>query len=144
MQLIQVGVIHSPFKFSNVPYQGRITKEICEIEIFEEYADGLKDLETFSHIYLIFWLHKARKNRPVIHPTRWGSEPRGVFATRSPFHPNPIGLTIVELIGINKNILKIRGCDAIDGTPLIDIKPYVPNFDSIKNASSGWLEKKVK
>ncbi|MFX0134912.1 MAG: tRNA (N6-threonylcarbamoyladenosine(37)-N6)-methyltransferase TrmO, partial [Candidatus Hodarchaeota archaeon] len=100
------------------------------------------DIESFSHIILIYYFHKHKPNMPLIHPTRWGPELRGVFATRSPFHPNPIGLTVVELIEKDKNILKIRGCDAIDGTPLIDIKPYVSKFDCIKNATNGWLEKK--
>ncbi|MFX1449301.1 MAG: tRNA (N6-threonylcarbamoyladenosine(37)-N6)-methyltransferase TrmO [Promethearchaeota archaeon] len=142
MNLKPIGVIHSQFSFSNVPYQGRISDKICEVQIFDEYSEGLKDIETFSHIILIFYLHKHRQNLPLIHPTRWGPEPRGVFATRSPFHPNPIGVTVVELIERNKNVLKIKGCDAIDGTPLIDIKPYVPKFDCIENASNGWLKQK--
>ena len=142
MKLVQIGIIHSPFNFSNVPYQGRISNEICKVEIFKEYADGLKDIETFSHIILIFLLHKHLENMRLIHPTRWGPELRGVFATRSMFHPNPIGITITELIERKENILIVRGCDAIDKTPLIDIKPYVPKFDSIKNASNGWLKEK--
>lgn len=144
MKLKKIGIIHSPFKFSNVPYQGIISEEICEIEIFEEFAAGLKDIETFSHLIIIFYLHKHREDLPLVHPTRWGPEPRGVFATRSPFHPNSIGITVSKLIERNKNILKVQGLDAIDGTPLIDIKPHVPEIDCIKYASSGWLKDKFK
>ncbi|MHA1385833.1 MAG: tRNA (N6-threonylcarbamoyladenosine(37)-N6)-methyltransferase TrmO [Candidatus Helarchaeota archaeon] len=143
MKFKQIGIIHSPYKLSNVPYQGIISHELCEVEIFDEFAAGLKDIEKFSHIILIFYLHKHRINLPLVHPTRWGPEPRGVFATRSPFHPNPIGLTVAQLIKRKNNILIIKGCDAIDRTPLIDIKPYVPKFDFIQNASSGWLEGKI-
>ena len=77
MELKQIGIIHSPFKsFANVPYQGRVSNKICEIEIFDEYAAGLKDIESFSHLIIIFYLHKHRENLPLIHPTRW-SPPAG-------------------------------------------------------------------
>ncbi|MHA1379567.1 MAG: tRNA (N6-threonylcarbamoyladenosine(37)-N6)-methyltransferase TrmO [Candidatus Helarchaeota archaeon] len=142
MKLEPIGVIHSPFKFINVPYQGKVSEEICEIEIIEKYAPGLKDIESFSHLIVIFYLHKHRGALPLVHPTRWGPEPRGVFATRSPFHPNSIGITVTKLIERKNNVLKVYGLDAIDGTPLIDIKPYVPEFDCFKNASSGWFKEK--
>ncbi len=143
MKLIQIGIIHSPFNLANVPYQGRVSKEICEVEVFSEYSAGLKDIETFSHVILIFYLHEHGEVLPLIHRTRWGPELRGVFATRSPFHPNPIGITVSELIEKKDNILEVRGCDAIDGTPLIDIKPYVAGIDCVENASSGWLGGKL-
>jgi len=134
-----IGIIHSPYKLiSDVPRRCR--KEISEIEIFEEYQQGLKDIEKFSHIHVFYWLHKSKGY--FLHvKTPWDDTPHGLFTTRSPHRPNPIAQSTVKLIERRGNILKVKELDAIDGTPLLDIKPYVKKFDIKKQAVSGWLEK---
>jgi formylmethanofuran dehydrogenase subunit E len=134
-----IGVINSPYKLvSEVPRRYR--KEISEIEIYEEYQQGLKDIEGFSHIHIFYWLNKTKEYSLYVN-TPWDEIPHGLFSTRSPNRPNPIAHTIVKLIEKDCNILKVKGLDAIDGTPLLDIKPYVKKFDMKKESISGWLEK---
>jgi len=134
-----IGVINSPYKIaSDVPRQFR--KEISKIEIYEEYQQGLKDIDGFSHIHIFYWLHKSKEYSLLVN-TPWDDIPHGLFSTRSPHRPNPIAHTIVKLIEKDCNILKVKGLDAIDGTPLIDIKPYIKKFDIKKGAVSGWLDK---
>ena len=134
-----IGIIHSPYKIaSDVPRQFR--KEISEIEIYEEYQQGLKDIDGFSHLHIFYWLHKSKKFSLYVN-TPWDDIPHGLFATRSPHRPNPIAYTIVKLIKKDINILKVKGLDAIDGTPIIDIKPYIKKFDMKTESISGWLEK---
>ena len=136
-----IGVIRSPYKdVSEAPYQGRFSNDVCEIEIFEEFEEGLKDVETCSHIIVLYWLDKAKRDVLRARPPHNGMI-HGVFATRSPHRPNPIGFAVVELVERMGRILKIRGLDAIDGTPVIDIKPYFPQIDCIPNARVGWFEK---
>jgi len=108
-------------------------------EIFPEFADGLRDLEGFSHIYVIYHLHQAGPARLVVKPFLQDIE-RGVFATRSPVRPNPIGLSIVELIRREGNILYLKGVDMLDGTPILDIKPYIAKFDRIETTRNGWQD----
>jgi formylmethanofuran dehydrogenase subunit E len=134
-----IGIVHSPYKnASDVPHKCK--KEISEIEIHKEYQEGLKDIEGFSHINVYYWLHKSKEYSLNV-KTPWDDTPHGLFTTRSPHRPNPIGHTIVELVNCQDNNLKVRGLDAIDGTPIIDIKPYVRKFDTRENVVSGWLEK---
>ncbi len=143
MKLTPIGVIHSPYKnLSECPRQSSRSELIAEIEVFKPYAEGLKDIEGFSHIILLYWLHKSRSYSLLVH-TPWDTEPHGLFATRSPNRPNPIGLSIVRLLSRAGNILRVRGIDAIEGTPLVDIKPFVPEFNATE-ASTGWLEGKIK
>jgi len=138
MELKPIGVLHSPYKDrKECPPQGR--EEICEIEIFDQYAEGLKDIDGFSHLILLYWLHSA-KGYSLLVKTPWDSEPHGVFATRSPNRPNPIGFSIVELIERDGNKLKVKGLDALEGTPLIDIKPYLPEIDAKANVRVGWVK----
>jgi formylmethanofuran dehydrogenase subunit E len=138
MELNPIGVIHSSYRDRReCPPQGR--EEICEIEIFEQYAEGLKDIDGFSHVILIYWLHKSKEFSLLV-KTPWDSVPHGVFATRSPDRPNPIGYSVVELIEINENGLKIKGLDALEGTPVIDIKPYLPEIDAKANVRVGWVK----
>jgi formylmethanofuran dehydrogenase subunit E len=138
MELKPIGVIHSPYKDrKECPPQGR--EEICEIEIFDQYAEGSKDIDGFSHLILLYWLHSA-KGYSLLVKTPWDSEPHGVFATRSPNRPNPIGFSIVELIERDGNKLKVKGLDALEGTPLIDIKPYLPEIDAKANVRVGWVK----
>lgn len=134
-----IGIIHSPYKLtSDVPSQYK--KETSEIEIYEEYKQGLKGIEDFSHIHVFYWLHKSKGYSLHVN-TPWDDVPHGLFTTRSPHRPNPIAHSIAKLIEREDNILKVRGLDAIDGAPVLDIKPYVKKFDIRERAVSGWLEK---
>lgn len=107
-----------------------------------DYRQGLADLEYFSHIYLIYQFHQSSGYQLSVTPFLDTKE-HGVFATRAPRRPNPIGLSIVELISVESNWLKIRGADVLDGTPLLDIKPYIQQFDHVENPKSGWMTASV-
>jgi len=135
-----IGLIRTPFKeLSLVPMQSIKARNIDGyIEIYPEYAEGLKDLEGFSHLIILFHMHKVKDFSLIVKP-EISSEMRGVFSTRSPKRPNPIGFTVVKLIKIESLIISIRGVDMLDSTPLIDIKPYIPESDSISKAKIGWL-----
>jgi len=109
-------------------------------EIFPEYADGLRDLEGFSPVCLLYHFHRSEPMRLIVKPFLQDVE-RGVFATRAPCRPNPIGLSIVELVGREDHVLHLNGLDVLDGTPLLDIKPFIPCFDRVDNPSGGWTEK---
>ena len=138
MKLKSIGLIHSPYKNrKDCPPQGR--EEICWIEVSEQYAEGLKDIDGFSHLILFYWLH-CSKDYSLLIKTPWDSEPHGVFATRSPNRPNALGFSVVELIERDRNKLKVKGLDALEGTPLIDIKPYLPEIDSKANVRMGWVK----
>ena len=139
-----IGVIHSSFKEpEGTPIQPTGAKGTSgTVEVFPEYAEGLKDVEGFSHIILIFHFHLSRRAPLKVKPYM-DNEMRGVFATRSPSRPNPIGISVVQLIGIEDNILHIQDVDIVDGTPLLDIKPHVPEFDMREAVRVGWLEKNV-
>jgi tRNA-Thr(GGU) m(6)t(6)A37 methyltransferase TsaA len=110
------------------------------VEVFEDFHQGLKDLDGFSHIILLYCFHRSHSFNLHVVPFM-DSEPRGLFATRSPMRPNPIGLSVVRLANIENGVLHIRNVDILDGTPLIDIKPYVPEFDAQVEVRTGWLEK---
>jgi len=110
-----------------------------QAEVFPEFAAGLRDLEGFSHIYLVYHMHKADRPRLTVKPFLQDVE-RGVFATRTPCRPNPIGLSIVKLLSREGNILHLEGVDILDGTPLLDIKPYTARFDRIEGTRSGWQD----
>lgn len=119
------------------------SEEISKIELVpnKNFDHGLKDIDGFSHIWLITWFDKNKTWKPLVRPPRGESIKRGVFATRSPHRPNPIGLTAVKLIKVEKNTIYIGSHDLIDSTPVFDIKPYIETVDSISNTSSGWVEK---
>lgn len=140
-----IGIIHSPFKEpKGVPIQPSAGRNIeGHVEVFPEYQAGLKDLEGFSHIILLYHFHLSEGYSPEVVPYM-DDELRGVFATRAPKRPNPIGISVVRLMKIEGNMLKIKDLDVLDGTPLLDIKPFVPEFgDRIQNVRTGWLEKRV-
>jgi tRNA-Thr(GGU) m(6)t(6)A37 methyltransferase TsaA len=138
MNLKQIGVIHSPYKTrAEAPFQGRHSNEICEVEVFDEFLPGLSDVGGITHLILLYWLDRADRTMLKAFPPYDGKE-HGVFATRSPNRPNPIGVGVVELLGVDGGRLKVRGLDAIEGSPLIDIKPYFSEVDSIPNATVGW------
>lgn len=143
LKLQPIGVIHSPFKERvEAPYQGYRSEEISQIEILKELEEGLKDIEGFSHIIIIFWFHKSQGYHLLVR-TPWDEILHGLFATRSPNRPCPLGLTVTELISRKGNTLEVRGLDAIDGTPLLDIKPYIPAIDEGSAIELGWLRDKL-
>jgi len=139
-----IGTIYSPFKEpKGTPIQSTAAKGIDgTVEIFQEYTGGLDNLEGFSHIILIYHFHLSKKSSLKVKPYM-DSKAHGVFAMRGPSRPNPIGISIVRLVRIEENILYIQDVDIIDGTPLLDIKPYVPEFDIRDVEKTGWLEKNV-
>jgi tRNA-Thr(GGU) m(6)t(6)A37 methyltransferase TsaA len=109
------------------------------IEVLPEFAPGLKDLDGFSHVHVITHLHRGAPGGLEVMPFL-DDTPRGVFATRSPRHPNPIGLSVVRLIAVEGATLEVAGVDLVDGTPVLDIKPYVPRFDVVDAERTGWLD----
>jgi len=134
-----IGVVHSPYKTTaDAPFQGN--DKISKIEISKEYKGGLKDIEGFTHLHVFYWLHKS-KGFSLIVTTPWDTISHGLFTTRSPHRPNPIGHAVVELVEQKDNILSVRGLDAIEWTPIIDIKPYIKKLDVKTDAISGWIEK---
>jgi len=139
-----IGFIHSPFKEAKkMPIQPTASKGIeGTIEINPEHKDGLKDLDGFSHIILLYHFHLSKGFSLEVIPFLDDTK-RGVFATRAPRRPNPIGLSIVRLVAVEENRLNIRNVDVVDGTPLLDIKPYVPEFDDQKAEKIGWLSDKI-
>ena len=143
LELTPIGIIHSPYKnMGDIPHQGYKSEELSQIEVFREFEEGLKDIEGFSHIIVIYWFHKSQGYHLLI-KTPWDDSLHGLFTTRSPHRPCPLGLTVVELVAREKNILKVKGLDAIDGTPLLDIKPYIPSIDEGSVVKLGWLEGKL-
>jgi tRNA-Thr(GGU) m(6)t(6)A37 methyltransferase TsaA len=142
LSLRPIGIIHSPYHYGmQAPYQGAGHEETCQVELFKEFEEGLKDIEGFSHIILIYYLHKSQGHHLLVR-TPWDIKPHGLFTTRSPNRPNPLGLSVVELIDRKGNILEVKGLDAIDGTPLLDIKPYIATGAKKSDIKVGWLEKK--
>ncbi|MCD6378911.1 tRNA (N6-threonylcarbamoyladenosine(37)-N6)-methyltransferase TrmO [bacterium] len=139
-----IGVIHSVFtKAKGTPIQPAAAGGAeGEVEVFKEYMRGLKDLDGFSHIILIFYFHKV-KGASLTGIPFMGKKERGIFAIRGPSRPNAIGISTVRLLGVSNNILHIRDVDILDGTPLLDIKPYVPSFDEKKKVRIGWLEDRI-
>jgi tRNA (adenine37-N6)-methyltransferase len=137
-----IGLIHSPFHdLSGMPIQpSEEASAPGTVEIFPEFVDGLKDLGGFSHVILLYYFHQVSGMKLTVTPFL-DSEPRGIFATRAPSRPNPIGLSVVKLLGIEGKMLRVENLDILDGTPLLDIKPYVPEFDHRLDARLGWLEK---
>ncbi len=135
-----IGTIHSPFtSLADMPVQPKGAAEKTGTVIIDRcYQEGLRDLEGFSHIYLIYHFHKASRTKLSVTPFL-DTTSRGVFATRSPLRPNHIGLSVVELVAREENVLTIKGLDILDGTPLLDIKPYIEAFDAVEKSRSGWF-----
>jgi len=136
-----IGTIHSPFtELEGMPVQpSGAAGTLGTVEIFPEYREGLKDLGGFSHIILLYHFHRSRGFDLQVIPFM-DTEPRGLFATRAPKRPNPLGLSVVKLVSIEGGTLHIENVDIVDGTPLLDIKPYVPKFDGPVAAHAGWYE----
>lgn len=138
--LKSIGIIHTPFKEpAGTPIQPSAGRGVeGSVEVFPEYAEGLKDLEGFSHITIAFHFHLS-KGRPLKVVPYMDVVERGVFATRAPARPNPIGISTVRLVGVEGPLLRIMDVDMVDGSPLLDIKPHVPMFDERDGVRIGWL-----
>ena len=135
-----IGVIHSPFtKPDDTPIQAARSHAGGTLEVYPDFADGLEDIEGFSHIHLLYAFHQSSGYTLSVKPFLDDQE-HGVFATRHPRRPNPIGMSIVRLVSRRGNLLTVEGVDMLDGTPLLDIKPYVPEFDVCSNVRTGWYE----
>ncbi|MCU0787966.1 MAG: tRNA (N6-threonylcarbamoyladenosine(37)-N6)-methyltransferase TrmO [Verrucomicrobia bacterium] len=134
-----IGLIHSPHRQAEgTPIQPRWALGIeGRVNVFPEFAPGLRDLEGFERIWLIFWCDRACAARLEVIPYR-DSQTRGLFATRAPSRPNPIGLSSVRLLAVEGPVLRVADLDVLDGTPLLDIKPYVPDFDVYPVERTGW------
>jgi len=156
-----IGTIHTPYKtLPECPRQGTHSDVVCEIKVFAEFEPGLTDIDGFSHLIILYWFHSHTKSKisrefqisdleqsedySMMVQTPWDTKPHGLFTTRSPRRPNPIGVSVVKLLARVDNALKVKGVDVVDGTPLIDIKPYVPAFDGVDDVKIGWIEEKIK
>jgi tRNA-Thr(GGU) m(6)t(6)A37 methyltransferase TsaA len=144
MELVPIGMIHTPFQSrSETPIQPFRSKAIGKVEVFDKYAEGLSDVEGFSHLILLYVFHKSGDSQLKVKPFL-DDCPRGLFATRYPARPNPIGLSVVKLLRREGNVLYTEGIDVLDGTPLLDIKPYIPEFEPDGPFRIGWLKGKIK
>ncbi|MGA2505401.1 MAG: tRNA (N6-threonylcarbamoyladenosine(37)-N6)-methyltransferase TrmO [Anaerolineales bacterium] len=139
-----IGIIHSPFTDkSQTPIQASRSEAAGFVEIYPEFAEGLQDLEGFSHIILLYFFHESSEYSLLVKPFL-DDQLRGLFATRYPARPNQIGLSVVRLISQIGSVLEVEGVDTLDGTPLLDIKPYVADFDLRTGTRSGWYETRNK
>lgn len=139
LQLIPIGLVHSPYRQAlGTPIQPRWAHGVeGTIEVLPEFAPGLRDLDGFERIWLLCWFDRAKPARLEVIPYR-DTQTRGVFATRAPSRPNPIGLSCVRLLSIEGSRLRVADLDILDGTPLLDIKPYVPDCDVFPAGRIGW------
>lgn len=145
LEIRPIGIVRSPFtEKMQAPRQPGTTQAAAgTVQLLpgNDFEHALEDLSTFRYIWILFWFDRAEGWRPKVLPPR-SEKRRGVFATRSPHRPNPIGMSLVELTGIQGLVLSVQGLDLLDGTPVIDIKPYIPYADSRADADHGWLEEK--
>jgi tRNA-Thr(GGU) m(6)t(6)A37 methyltransferase TsaA len=140
VNLRPIGVIHTPYQqAAGTPVQGAMAAGVAgTVEVSPDYAAGLRDLAGFERIWLVYWFDRANPAEMVVTPYL-DTEARGLFATRAPCRPNPIGLSAVRLVRIEENVVHVDGVDMLDGTPLLDIKPYIPAFDAFQAERIGWL-----
>ena len=139
-----IGVVHSPFaSLEGMPIQPAAQRSAPgTVEVFAEFAEGLTDIEGFSHLILVVHFHQAEGVN--LSPTPFlDRKPHGIFATRAPVRPNPIGISVVHLAGVDGNLLHIANIDLVDRTPVLDIKPYVPQFDTPGDCRIGWMEASI-
>lgn len=133
-----IGRIRTPWKRrEECPKNPRESDAVCRIEVDPRWAAALKDIETCSHLIVLYWMDRARRDLVIQVPHHYG-EQRGTFALRSPARPNPIALSVVRLLGVEGGILSVQGLDCLDSTPLIDIKPYFASTDAVPDAVAGW------
>jgi len=135
-----IGTIHTPYKTKEeTPIQGAFHQDSKgTVEVFPEFEEGLKDIEIFTHIILLYQFDRAGEIK-LVRPTFLDDVPHGVFASRHPCRPNGIGLTVARLLARSKNRVEVAGIDVLDGTPLLDIKPYILRFDCFPEAGEGWV-----
>jgi len=144
IELKQIGIIHSPFKTKEeTPIQPFKSDADGRVEVFKEYTEGLEGIEQFSHVILVYYFHQIKDERLNVTPYL-EDKVYGVYATRHPHRPNHIGISTVELVKREGNVLRVKNIDIVDGSPLLDIKPYVSAFDRRDNVKDGWLEGKLK
>jgi len=141
MNVERIGIIHSPFRQTEgVPIQPVFSRGgVGTVEVFPEFAEALLDLDGFERIWLLYWFDRASHFKLQVKPYL-DHKPHGLFATRAPARPNPIGLSCVQLLGVEANTLHVTNIDILDDTPLLDIKPYVERFDCFKVTRNGWLD----
>ena len=140
-----IGVIHTPFKtLKGIPIQSSMSDTKGNIEIFPQYQPGLKDLSGFSHIYCLYFFDMVKPPVPLQSKPFLDNNLKGVFAIRTPFRPNPIGLSILKLLRLEENSVQVQNVDILDKTPILDIKPFVPGFDNIQTNKIGWLQGRIK
>jgi tRNA-Thr(GGU) m(6)t(6)A37 methyltransferase TsaA len=143
LSLRAIGTLHTPWRsVADCPRNGRQPDPTpgCVVHVLPAFVDGLQSLEGFSHLILLYWLDQPQPARLVFTPP-FDKQPRGVFASRAPWRPNPIGLSVVAFDGFDgADRLRVRYLDCVDGTPLLDIKPYLPTTDSEPDAAMGWLD----
>jgi tRNA-Thr(GGU) m(6)t(6)A37 methyltransferase TsaA len=133
-----IGRIRTPWKErKDCPKNARQSDAVCTVELDPRWQDGLKDVETCTHLVLLYWMDKAPRNIVLQVPSHYGVQ-RGTFSLRSPARPNPIAMSVVKLLSVEGNKLSVVGLDCLDGTPLLDIKPYFASTDSVPDAVVGW------
>jgi tRNA-Thr(GGU) m(6)t(6)A37 methyltransferase TsaA len=139
--LIPIGVVHSPFRDQEgTPVQPAFADGVeGTVELLGEYAPALADLAGFERVWVLWLADRTRAYRPLVVPYR-DDRQRGLFATRSPARPNPIGLSVLRLLAVEESTLRVADLDILDGTPVLDVKPYVPAFDAFPGARAGWLD----
>jgi len=144
IKYIQIGIIHSPFKEpKGTPIQPIAAQGIDgTVEVFQNYIEGLEGVKGFSHVILVYHFHLSKKSQLKVMPFM-DDQKHGVFSTRAPNRPNQIGISVVRLTEIEGNILHVKDLDIVDGTPLLDIKPYVPEFDIRDAKKIGWLKNNI-
>ena len=143
IQLRPIGTLHPPWRsVADCPRNGRQPNPapLCTAVVLPEFVEGLRSVETFSHLILVYWMDQVKAPELVFMPP-FDDQQRGIFATRSPRRPNPIALSVVALDGITGDTLTVRYLDCIDGTPLLDIKPYLKTTDCEPDSSMGWLRR---
>jgi tRNA-Thr(GGU) m(6)t(6)A37 methyltransferase TsaA len=141
-QVRPIGVVRSPYaRPKATPVQSGRDDTPATVELDPSWAEALADLEGFERIWLLTWLDRAGPFRAKVVPYM-DTQPRGLFATRAPCRPNPIGLSVVRLKAVRGTVLEVLGCDALDGTPVPDVKPYAPRFDAFPDSRAGWLKQK--
>jgi tRNA-Thr(GGU) m(6)t(6)A37 methyltransferase TsaA len=139
-----IGVIHTPFQEKiGVPIQSSRSEIVGTVEVFPQYLDGLDGIDEFSHIYLLYELHRAEPFESLKVQPFLDDQSHGIFATRFPVRPNPLGISVVQITGRKDNLILFKGADMLDGTPLLDIKPYIPEFDIFSVSKIGWYAKRA-
>ncbi|HEX2216450.1 MAG TPA: tRNA (N6-threonylcarbamoyladenosine(37)-N6)-methyltransferase TrmO [Xanthobacteraceae bacterium] len=133
-----IGRIRTPWqRREDCPRNPRESDAVCVIDLDERWAAGLKDLATCTHILVLYWMHQARRDLVLQAPRHYGRQ-RGTFALRSPVRPNPIAVSVAQLLAVEATKISVRGLDCLDGTPLLDLKPYFASTDSVPDARVGW------